>query len=160
MGAIGILKDVAGGDNPVKKWLAIGKIILIIIVAFFVINMIVSFFKSVKKGSSAAGDLAGGTIIEHQTGVSVQRQQVCKEVAKEVFDSLHSQWTSPWTRYYWEDDEDIQLALNRLLTKEEAVLTSSFFRELASDSLKAVISQRLDQKEEDKVKRIVLENLV
>lgn len=161
MAAGAILADVVGGKSTGDTIVKTIKIVAIGIAIILIINIISSFFKKVKKTTTAVGDQMGGVLTEQQTGVSIPRQQVCKAVAQDIWDNMHSEWR-PWplSNYYWEDDEAIRIALNRLVTKGEAIYASAEFRELSGKSLKSEIAGRLNKSEEDKVNRIVLENLV
>ncbi len=108
--------------------------ILVVLIVVVVIAVIYKIYQASKKASSVLGDIAGSQIIAAQTGISVPRQQVCTEVAQ----SVRSACTIvPWVeKIVWVTDEDVVVALNRLIGPSEASLASVNFKELTGKSLK------------------------
>lgn len=119
-----MIKDVLKSKDPVMRYITYAIIIIIIIA---VITIIVKVFKASQTGANTAGDIAGSQMIAAQTGVSPDRQQVCKQVAKDVRAAMT---VVVFTNYVWNmNDNAVVLALNRLVTANEAFLASQYFKE-------------------------------
>lgn len=131
--AASVYKTVLEGDN--KKTI---QWILIAIVSTVIIYVLYQVYKASKTAGNVAGELAGSAIIEAKTGVSIDRQLVCEQVAADVRDSMY---IVPVIGYVsWVIDSDLVNALNRLVTPNEAVLASEFFRQKAGRSLLTIIN--------------------
>lgn len=117
-----------------NKYVQWGLLAAIVIAVGVVIYQIV---KSAKLGSQAAGEIAGGAIIAAQTGVSIDRQQVCKIVAEDCNKAVWRVWLADVP--FFVANSEIVDALNRLVSVNEAALTSAYFRQLSGDSLKAIV---------------------
>lgn len=131
--AASVYKTVMTGDN--KKTI---QWILIAIVATVIIYVLYQVYKASKTAGNAAGEIAGSAIIEAKTGVSKDRQLICKQVANDCRGAITF---VVFTTYpAWVADSDLVNALNRLVTPNEAVLASEFFREVAGTSLLKIVN--------------------
>lgn len=131
--AASVYKTVLAGDNKkTTQW------ILIAIVATIIIYVLYQVYKASKTAGNAAGEIAGSAIIEAKTGVSIDRQLVCKQVANDCKSAIT--FVIFTTTPFWVADSDLVNALNRLVTPNEAVLTSEFFREVAGTSLLKIVN--------------------
>jgi hypothetical protein len=119
-----MLSDVIKSKNPVVKYASYAMIAAIIIVVIIVISKIISASKT---AGAAAGDAAGAAITAAQTGVSSERQLICKQVAKDVRNAMTLLIFT--NTVIGVDSKAFAAALNRLVTPEEAQLTSEYFRE-------------------------------
>ncbi|MBS1579080.1 MAG: hypothetical protein JST29_05520 [Bacteroidetes bacterium] len=154
-----MIKDVLKSKDPVMRYISYGIVIIVIIA---IITIIVKVFKASQTGANAAGDIAGSQMVAAQTGISPDRQQVCKQVAKDVRSAMT---VIVFTNYVWNmNDNAVVLALNRLVTANEALLASQYFKENNGFSwAEPIINDNwYDAKfrSQAKVNPIVLNNLV
>lgn len=125
-------------NDPVKKVAMIIGLVLIVFVIYYV-------WKATKTAATAAGDVAGSLIIEQTTGISIQRQLVCKQIAT---DCRNAMTVLVFTNYVMSVDESaIISALNRVVSNTEANFVCQVFRENNGMSLKNVIDNSFSQSE-------------
>ncbi|MFC4232129.1 hypothetical protein ACFOW1_09520 [Parasediminibacterium paludis] len=141
----------ADGNKSTLQW------ILIAIVATVVIYVVYSVYKAAQTAGNAAGELASGAITAAETGVDVNRQKVCKQVATDCRAAV-TFW--PLTKaLFWVSSQDFSDALNRLVTPAEAVLTSEYFRQLAGTSLKSIATDTFTFTRSQYIKSTILNAL-
>lgn len=109
--------------------------VVIAIVVIAIIAVLLQVYKASKLASVAAGDIAGDAIISNQTGVSVDRIAVCRQIAVDCREGMYI----VFGRVIWVTDNDVVEALNRCRTPNEAILVSQFFREITGNSLKQIV---------------------
>lgn len=130
-----MLKDIvptgATKGNSVVKWIIIIVILIIIITAAYQI------YKASKTAGDAAGEIAGADIIQSKTGISKDRQKVCKVVAADCENAITR--IPFFGTAIWCNDGDVVNALNRLVSSDEAALSCAFFREISGESLKSIV---------------------
>lgn len=131
--AASVYKTVITGNN--KKTI---QWVLIAIVATTIIYVLYQVYKASKTAGNAAGEIAGSAIIAAKTGISADRQKVCEQVANDCKAAITF---VVFTNYpFWVTDSDLVNALNRLVTANEAVLASEYFRAVAGTSLLSIVN--------------------
>jgi len=111
--------------------------IVILLVIILVVVIVYKIYQAVTDSANVLGDQIGQQIIQKQTGISVARQNVCKQIASDCAGAV-SFW--PFTKVIFHtSDEDLINALNRITSDDEASLTSLYFRQTVGISLKSVI---------------------
>ena len=140
-----------GNKRSTLQW------VVIAVVVVSVVYFLVQVYKASKTAGGAAGEILGSAIIAQQTGVSVDRQAVCKQVA---IDSSTAITFIVFTNYpIWVMDENLVTALNRLVTANEAVLASQFFREKTGVGLLSIINNKGVFTSKNYIKEVVLNAL-
>lgn len=130
-----VQKDSLQSTGVLKnKWV---RIALLIIVVTFIIAVISYIIKAQKLASATAGEIIGGVLIEQQTGISVPRQQVCREVSADCEKAV-TRLPIVGTAIWCTDDEVVN-ALNRLVSENEAKHTCTLYKQLTGESLKALV---------------------
>ena len=131
-----ILKTVTSGKHKTTiQWIIIAVVVTIII------YFIYAAYQASKTAGSAAGQIAGSAIIAQQTGISSDRQLICKQAATDCYGACTF---IPFTSVcFWLSESPIVAALNNLTTSNEAVLTAQYFREQAGTSLKNIVTNSL-----------------
>lgn len=151
------MKDVIS-KSPTMKYVTYGAILLIVLA---VIIVLVKIFKGYQTGVSAAGDIAGAAIIQAQTNVSPERQEVCKDVAVQARAAMT---ITPVFDYVFSiDDDAMTLQLNRLLTTNEVALFCQLFKQYNGFSIASYIKDTSIwtlYKQQARLNPIVLNNLV
>lgn len=129
--AASVFKNATGeGNKSTIQWILIAAVVTVIIYVLY------SIYKAAQTAGNAAGELASGAITAAETGVDVNRQKVCKQVAS---DCRAAVTFYPFTHaLFWVISKDFEASLNRLVTANEAVLTSEYFRQIAGTSLKSI----------------------
>lgn len=131
--AASVYKAIAGGGKKTSlQW------VIIAVLATVVIYVLYQVYKASKTAGNAAGEIAGSTIIAAKTGVSVDRQLVCKQVATDCKSA--TTFIVFTTIPFWVTDTDMVNALNRLVERNEAILVCEFFREMAGTSLLSIVN--------------------
>lgn len=130
------MKDITIPKGKVQTYVYYG---LILLVVFVIAAVLIKVFKAAKAGSTAAGDAAGAVIIQAQTGITPNRQNVCRSVADDVRAACT---IDPLFHFMWYiDQEKVITALNRLVTPVEAQFTSDVFKQLCAKSIKSDVLQ-------------------
>ena len=114
----------------------IRKVVIVLIIVFVII-VAYQIWKAVKTAGDAAGEIAGADIIASKTGISPDRQRVCKSVAGNCENAISR--VPFFGAKLWVADTQVVDALNRLVSAEEAQLTCVFFQQMAGESLKGVV---------------------
>jgi len=104
-------------------------------IIFFVVVAIIcvvlwTIYKKAKQGTKAVGEVIGNVLVEQQTGVSVARQNVLLEAAK---DAHYAIWGYSGWRFWesWSEDEQRFIKnLNQIKNANEAALFSQYYRQL------------------------------
>ncbi len=134
-----------------KKAIGYAYIIGYILGIILIIYVISKAYSAYKSGLNAAGDIVGQQIITQQTGVVAARQSVCKAVAEDVRAAITC---VPFTNYIlYANSDSVATALNRLLSTEEASLTSTYFKQNNGVSLLSQLND-LDAGKDDLMSRI------
>lgn len=144
------MKDSVTGNKTVK-------IVVIAIVIVIAITILYNVYKASQAAGNAAGEIAGAAIIQAQTGISKDRQSVCEQAANDCKAAITFVL---FTKYpFWVNDTNLVNALNRLVTANEAVLTSEYFRQVAGTSLLSIVNNRGVFTSKANIKTIVLNAL-
>ena len=111
--------------------------ILIVLIIVVVVVIIYKVYQAVQDASNVLGDQLGQQIVQKQTGISIARQNVCKQIASDCAGAVVF---FPFTKVILHtSDTDLITALNRMTSDDEASLTSLYFRQTVGISLKSVI---------------------
>lgn len=125
------------GGEGTKKTI---QYILIAVIATVVIYVLYKVYQASQTAGNAAGEIAGSAIIAAKTGITADRQKVCEQVANDCKSATYFVW---FTRFpAWVNDGDAVNALNRLVTANEAVLASEFFRQKTGTSLLGILEYK------------------
>lgn len=129
------MKDVTTlKKSPVYGYV---KWTIIIIVVIAIVVVVAKIVKAAKASAAVIGEKIGDEITSSQTGVPVPRIKICRSVAADC-ESAITRVPFIGTKV-WVTDDTIVEALNRLVSSEEAVLTSQFFKEISGEGLKSVV---------------------
>lgn len=126
-----IVPGGSGKSGNIIRWIIIVMIVVVLITAAYQI------YKASKTAGDAAGEIAGADIIQAKTGISKDRQRVCRTVAADCENAVVR--VPLFGTAIWVKDEDVVNALNRLVSSDEAALTCVFFREISGESLKSIV---------------------
>jgi hypothetical protein len=153
-----MLKDsrIIKGNGKGVQYL---NFVIIAIVVVLIAIVLTKIFKSFKLGADTAGDIAGGVLIQHQTGITPARQTTCRSAARECEMALTR--LPFFGTIAWIDHNRIIQALNSLISAKEAILTCEIFKTLdGHDTLKYIVDNDMQSQNQAKIKPIIRENLV
>jgi hypothetical protein len=122
---------------PNQKALSWLYFIIYAIIIIIVIVIIVKIYNGVKTGINEVGNIAQQQAIKSQTGIDIPRQSVCNEVATQCRDAMTKIPLTDSIIYINEDA--VVTALNKLMTAQEAILTSDLFKQNTGFSLKSKV---------------------
>ena len=140
-----------------KRGMLILNWALVAVIILVVAMVITKIFKAAKLASAAAGDLAGGVIIQQKTGVSVARQAFVRQQAESIENAI-TRLPFTGTVLFWNANAIVD-ALNNLVTAGEAALISQHFRSYHAESLKVDFVNKMYDRHRLLIKDIILNNI-
>jgi len=126
--------SVARGGNKTSKIIVA---VVVIVAVIIIVAAIMQIYKSSKQSGEAAGEIIGAEIVAQKTGISAERQSVCRSVAQNIEKGITRIPITGWKVMV--DDQVVVDQLNRLVSPAEAALASTIFKQLSGDSLKSVV---------------------
>ena len=127
-----------GKKNNTGIYAIINIVCVIVIVA-----LVVKIYKAMKAGTQTVGNDIGNQVISAQTGVQAARVALLRQLAIDLNTPIGFYWFTN-TIMFVKDAEFVAI-LNKVVSANEAVLLSQFYKESKGISLKSIIeSDHLD----------------
>lgn len=126
--------SVARGGNKTSKIIVA---VVVIVAVIIIVAAIMQIYKSSKQSGEAAGEIIGAEIVAQKTGISAERQAVCRSVAQNIENAITRVPITGWKLFV--DDQVVVDQLNRLVSPAEAALASTIFKQITGDSLKSTV---------------------
>lgn len=148
-----MLKD--GALN--KKGMQVLNWALVAVIVVVVANILTKVLKAAKLASVAAGDAAGGVIIQQATGITINRQAYLRQIAADI-DAEMTYFIFTHYIMLFRPPVVVNL-LNACLTPAEVVFVCEKFKQISGNSIKNDVVSRMLDVSTNKLSQVVKLNI-